>query len=62
MAYHLKYGRLGGKPINYLMEVCNGGLNGDVPKEWVDCKLRFGSCSKSHGYLLVGLLTVKYME
>ena len=21
------------------MEVCNVGLNGDVPKEWVDCKI-----------------------
>lgn len=28
-----------GKLIGYLMEVCNEGLNGDVPKEWVDCKI-----------------------
>ena len=28
-----------GKITDYLVEACKKGLNGDVPKEWVDCKI-----------------------
>ena len=31
--------KVGGKITDYLVEACKKGFNGDVPKEWVDCKI-----------------------
>ena len=31
--------KVGGKINDYLVEVCKKEFNGDVPNEWVDCKI-----------------------
>ena len=53
--------KVGGKPIDYLMEVCNVGLNDDVPKEWVDCKIilvhKKGAINDPDNYWGIALLS-----
>ena len=51
----------GRKPINYLTEVFNVGLNGDVPKEWVDCMIitihKKGAINDPDNYRGIALLS-----
>ena len=53
--------KAGRKPIDYLMEVCNVGLNGDVPKEWVGCKINLvhkkGAINDTDNYRGIVLLS-----
>ena len=53
--------KVGGKPIDYLMDVCNVGLNSDVPQEWVDCKiipvLKKGAINNPDNYRGIALLS-----
>ena len=53
--------KVGWKLIDYWVEACNKGLNGDVPKDWVDCRViptnKKGSINDPDNYRGIALLS-----